>query len=282
MDFIQAIILGIVQGLTEFLPISSSGHLILIPQIAKWDYMGKAFDVALHVGTFISLLIYYRETIVKIFKDWVGTFKELKTPKVIFDNPEKRLPWLILMTVIPGGLVGVFLEDVIEKYASGPMVTSICLIVFGMVLCIAESYSKRLTIQERPTSENVNFMQALIIGLAQACALVPGMSRSGITMTAGMFLGMKKDQAANFSFLISFPIIGGAAVYSGLKLVTHPELMTTTPMIFLVGIITSAITGYFVIKFLLNFIKKDSFAVFMYYRIVLGLIIMGMFFFGKL
>lgn len=279
MEYIQAVILGIIQGLTEFLPISSSGHLMLIPALTKWTYFGKYFDVALHLGTFISLIIYYRTEVVQLLtnlKDGLLNWSKIKTDEKL------KLPWLILLTVIPGGLAGVFFEEAIEKILSSPAIAACCLIIFGILLCSAETHSANLQTEDRPSSSKVSVKEALIIGTAQAIALIPGVSRSGITMTASMFLGMKKEQAANFSFLISMPIIGGAALYSAVKMfLKSPEAISSMPL-FLTGIIAASVSGYFVIRFLLNFIKTDSFKIFMYYRIVLGLIILGMFFTGNL
>lgn len=279
MEYVHAIILGIIQGLTEFLPISSSGHLMLIPVLTKWEYLGKYFDVALHFGTFIALLIYYRHTVIKLIKNFFLSFTQLKELKT---NSELRLPWLLVASVIPGGIAGVFFEDIIEKILSSPLIASICLIVFGILLYCAELYSTRLERHDRPTSENLSLRDALLIGCSQAVALIPGVSRSGITMTASMLLGMTKEHAANFSFLMSIPIVGGAAVYSTVKMLTKSPEIFSSLSIFVVGILAAGISGYFVINFLLNYIKKDSFAIFMYYRIGLGLIILVMFLLGSI
>lgn len=282
MEYIQAIILGIVQGFTEFLPISSSGHLMLIPVLTKWQYFGKFFDVALHLGTFIALLIYYRQNVVKLIKDFIESLKHIKNYKEIADSKEYRLPWLLLISVIPGGLVGVLFDDIIEDTLSKPVIAAACLIIFGIVLSAAETYSQKKKFRTRPDSNNITLRDAIIIGCAQALALIPGVSRSGSTMTAAMFLGMKKVDAANISFLMSMPIIGGAAAYSFIKMmIKTPEVLSSIG-IFTVGIIASGISGYFVIKFLLDFLKKYSFSFFMYYRIALGLILIGLSIFGVL
>lgn len=278
METIQAAVLGIIQGLTEFLPISSSGHLILIPALTKWEYFGKHFDVALHLGTLISLLIFYRRDMAGFLKNMA---EGIAHPDKIKEDQEHRLPWLLIAGVIPAGIAGLLFDDVIETALSKPAFTASFLIIFGILLSIADTYSSRLRTTERPDSKSLSFRDAMIIGCAQAVALVPGVSRSGITMTAGMFLGMKKEEAANYSFLLSIPTIGAVVLYSGLKLLKDPLPASSIP-IFLIGIAAAGISGYFVVKFLLDFLKKYSFSLFMYYRITLGLILIGMVIFGAL
>ncbi len=271
MENLQAFILGIVQGLTEFLPISSSGHLMLIPSITGWNYFGKYFDVALHIGTFISLLIYYRTMIVELFKNFI---KGLKNIKEINKDPGLRTPWLILTAAVPGGLIGLIFGDFIEKNLNSVPIAAICLIAFGILLAMSESMSSN-----KLDMEGIDFKKAFIIGCSQAVALIPGVSRSGITMTVSMFMGMKKETAANFSFLASLPLIGGAALYTALKMIKDPSMLSSLG-IFIIGIISAGISGYFVIKFLLDYLKKGSFQIFMYYRIALGVIMLGLYFWG--
>lgn len=273
MEYIQAIILGIIQGLTEFLPISSSAHLMLVPHLTGWKYFGKYFDVAVHIGTFAALLVYYRFKVVELFKNFIKSFKNFKEIK---NDHNLQLPWLLIASAFPAGVVGVLFENIIETKLSIVWVTASILIIFGILLAISESISSG-----KLETKNIDLKTVLIIGCCQAIALIPGVSRSGITMTACMFLGMKKDESANFSFLMSLPVVGGAAIFAVLRIIKDPSIMSSL-WIFLFGIIASAISGYFVIKFLLDFLKKGSFQIFMYYRIALGLLILGMVFWGAI
>ena len=273
MEYIQAVILGIIQGLTEFLPISSSAHLMLVPHLTGWKYFGKYFDVAVHIGTFAALLVYYRVTVVELFKNFIKSFKNFKEMN---NDPNLRLPWLLIASAVPAGVIGILFEDIIESKLSIVWMTASILIIFGILLAISESLSTG-----KLETNDIDFKTALIIGCSQALALIPGVSRSGITMTACMFMGMKKEGSANFSFLMSLPVVGGAAIFAVLKIIKDPSIMSSL-WVFIFGILASAISGYFVIKFLLNFLKKGSFQIFMYYRIALGLLILGMFFWGAI
>ncbi|MDQ7823508.1 MAG: undecaprenyl-diphosphatase UppP [Candidatus Eremiobacteraeota bacterium] len=271
MNFIEAVILGIVQGLTEFLPISSSAHLLIVPKVAGWDYFGKDFDIALHLGTFIGLVYYYRTQVIDLIDNFV---KSLSSLRAIPGDPELRLPWLILISSVPAGFVGFLFGDYIEERFSGIVSIAIFLIVFGIVLGLAEARGR----QEKDV-ENLTIMDAVIVGIFQAAALLPGVSRSGITMTSGLFLGMKKDSAANYSFLISLPVIGGAACYSLFKIISHPQMVSSWPL-FITGIAAAALSGYGVIRFLLEYLKTGTFLVFTYYRIVLGILLLVLSFTG--
>ncbi|MHC9538783.1 MAG: undecaprenyl-diphosphatase UppP [Vulcanimicrobiota bacterium] len=276
MNIVQSIILGIVQGLTEFLPVSSSAHLEVIPWLLKWKYFGKEFDVALHIGTFLGILFYYRKEVVDILGSFFQSFRDMKR---INTDPKMRLPWLIIVSSLPAIVAALTLKDAIEeisdpsKTSVAILLTAICLIVFGIVLEIAEK-----TGTKQKDMEAITFKDAVITGLFQALALIPGVSRSGITMTSGLFLGQKRDSAANYSFLISLPVIGGAALYEGVKFFRDAGFQSQW-VLFLVGIIASAVSGYLVINFLLSYLKKGSFTVFVVYRIILGLALIFSYFF---
>ncbi len=276
MDIIQSLILGIVQGLTEFLPVSSSAHLEIIPWLLKWSYFGKEFDVALHIGTLLGILLYYRKEIVEILGNF---FVSLKDMKQINTDAKMRLPWLIIVSSIPAIVLALALKDTIEEISNPAetkfaiLLTAICLIVFGIILAVAERAGKK-----EKEIEAISFKDAIIIGLFQALALIPGVSRSGITMTTGLILGQKRDSAANYSFLISLPVLGGAALYEGVKFIRDASFHSKWA-IFLVGIAASAVSGYLVINFLLSYLKKGSFTVFAIYRIVLGLVLIYSYFF---
>lgn len=273
MQFIESIVLGVVQGLTEFLPISSSAHLILVPLLTGWEYFGKDFDTALHLGTFFGVLIYYRTEVLRLLKGFFASFGRIREIPV---NMEYKMPWMLILATLPAGIVGLALEDVIEsKFGAVPSIATL-LIVFGILLGFAETAGKG----QRET-ESLGWKEMLYIGIAQALALFPGVSRSGITMTAGLFLGLKKESAANVSFLMSIPVVGGAALYSFVKLLRNPSEVASWG-VFLVGILAAAVSGYAVIRFLLNYLKKGSFAPFMYYRLALGVLLLGLYFFQVL
>jgi len=258
-----AIVLGIVQGLGEFLPISSSAHLILARWFFGWDSIIKnagpnidiALDVALHVGTLVAVLIYF-------FKDWLeitisGFTQGLKTR-------EGKMFWYLVAATIPGGVAGLLLESKIEAiFRSAPLVIAAGLTAMGIILYFVDKcYLQRITF------EKITFKQAFLIGCSQALALIPGVSRSGITMTTARMMGFTREAAAKFSFLLATPIIAGAALKHAPDIIHH-----IFDPLFLVGTITSAIVGLFCISFLLKYLQKNNFAIFAIYRIVLAIII---------
>ncbi len=249
----EAVILGIVQGLTEFLPVSSSAHLILFPWFFGWQGIidSLAFDVALHTGTLMALLFYFR-------KDWI----ELLKTSVNKDG----MLWKIIIGTIPAGIAGVFLHDLIEENRNpGIIAFTLCLVSAFMILS-ERNYGK----SERTGIEKVSFGNSLFIGMAQAFALIPGVSRSGITIVAGLVKGMKREDAARFSFLLSTPAIAGASLLEARKLLHAPDVQYD---IFIAGTVVSAVTGYFAIKYLLRFLQRHSLTPFAYYRFFLAFVI---------
>jgi undecaprenyl-diphosphatase len=248
---IEAIILGIVQGLTEFLPVSSSGHLILFPWFFGWtgEVDSLAFGVALHTGTLIGLIIYFRKELI---------------PLVMGLGSGGGMMWRIVVGCIPAGLVGVFFHDGIAELRY-PLLVAFMLASVAVLMLVVE----RRFIKGR-SFDKITFKDAIIIGLAQSLALIPGTSRSGITITAGLATGINREAAARFSFLLSMPLVAGATLLEGYKL-THLEHFDHT--LFIIGIVTSAITGYLAIKFLLVFFKTYSLRVFAYYRFALASVI---------
>lgn len=255
MQIYQAIILGIVQGLTELLPISSSAHLFLIPWILKWN-IPESFDVALHFGTLLAIGIFF-------FKDWISLIKGgynqlIKKEKSV----EGKLFWYIVIATIPGGAIGFILDHFAEDILTKPIIIAIALMVMGIILYIVDKYAKSET-----DYENLNFKQTFLIGLSQALAFIPGVSRSGITMTTGRMLGVKREAAAKYSFMLSAPIVLGATIYK------FKDFVFDIP--FLLGVIASFVVGIFVIKFLLEYLKKGSFKAFAIYRLILGLIVIS-------
>lgn len=265
MSIIHAIILGIIQGLTEFLPISSSGHLILVRDVFGWNLGGpeieKTFDVALHLGTFLGIAAYFYRDIIKLFR---GFFRTVASRSLTAD-PYGKLSILILIATVPAAFAGKFGEDIIEEKLGSPLIICALLIFFALIMAWADAAGRR-----KREIGSVGVRDAIIIGVAQALALAPGTSRSGVTMTAGLFSGLKREDAARFSFLISLPAIAGAALYKGAKLASHdipPGL--SVPMI--AGTLAAAVSGLVAIFWLLRYLQNHNFRLFVAYRIVLGL-----------
>ncbi len=274
---LHAAILGIIQGLTEFLPVSSSGHLILARDLFGWHmlsnpHLNKVFDVALHAGTFVSLVIYFREDLVRLARAFA-----VSLVRGIGGDVDRRLAWLMVIGTIPGALVGVFLENLVENVLGAPKLIAVQLIVFAFVLYAADRLSRRT----RPLDQ-VSWLDGILVGAAQALALAPGVSRSGITITMGLALGLKREAAARFSFLLSIPIIGGAALYAfaGVFL-HHTGLPAGSEGMFAVGALTSAVSGYLCIKYFLNYLRTRSLNVFVVYRIAFGAALLAFYTLGR-
>ena len=265
VDFFHAVVYGIVQGITEFLPISSTAHLTLIPRFFGWSYGGMGFDVALHVGTAAAVIVFF-------WRRWVQLIKAGFTqPK----SPFGKLFWIIVVSTIPASLVGVLLNDKVASLQSDPYIIGVCLIFMGAILwAVDRSSASRVT-----DLTGINVKTGLLIGLAQCLAIIPGVSRSGITITAGRALGVNRETAAEFTFLLSLPIIAGDAGYHFLKMRTDATAAADLAAVggtgaMIVGIIVSFLVGLGVIKFLLDFLKKRSLAVFAIYRFVLGALVL--------
>lgn len=263
MSVIQAIILGIVQGLTELLPISSSAHLNIIPWVLGWTKSEEfvtafaGFDVALHFGTLLAIGIFF-------FKDWVNLIKGgfnqvVKKEK----STEGRMFWYIVLATIPGGAIGFLLDHFLGDVLTKPLIMGTALIVMGIVLYIVDKNAKADT-----KYENMSLKQTFLIGLSQALAFIPGVSRSGVTMTTGRLMGVDRESTAKYSFLLSTPIVFAATVYK-LK-----DFVFSIP--FFVGIFVSFLVGIFVIKFLLEYLKKGSFKGFAIYRVIVGIIVIAL------
>jgi undecaprenyl-diphosphatase len=259
----QAIILGVVQGLTELLPVSSSAHLNLIPMIFNWS-MPESFDVALHLGTLLAITLFF-------FKDWInlikGGYKQVVKKE---KSTEGKIFWYIVIATIPTGIISLILDKfsdyICEKFGIEMILIAIALIVMGIILYIVDKKS-----ESKVKYEDITFKQSMLISLSQAIAAAfPGVSRSGITMTVARALKIDRESAAKYSFLLSTPIIAAAVVFS----ITDFEFT----LAFFLGVLTSFLVGMFVIKFLLEYLKKGSFKVFAIYRIVLGLVITAIFF----
>ncbi len=261
----QAIVLGIVQGLTEFLPISSSGHLLLVPWLFNWHFLlenpglNKTFDVALHLGTFVAVVAYFWREIVRLIGAWVRSIARRSLA-----DPEARLAWLLIVSTIPAALVGVLFEDFITERLGRPWMIGVAMIVFAGFMYLIDHIAKL----DRDM-DDLSWFDALLIGVAQALALLPGVSRSGITMMTGLVLRLDRESAARYSFLMSIPVIGGAAAFKGLE-VARDGLPAGTATPFLAGMVAAAVSGLAAIWFVLAYLKRHNFNLFVVYRIVVG------------
>lgn len=257
MTLIEIIVLALIQGLTEFLPISSSAHLVLPSQLLGWQDQGIAFDVAVHVGTLLAVVSYFRKEVSNMFTAWVGTLKGDRT------NPDGKVAWWILLGTIPAGLTGLFGKDFIEAYARDALVIASMTIIFGLLLWWADAKAK----QVKDISQ-LGLKGALIIGVAQAVALIPGTSRSGITMTAGLMLGLDRQSAARFSFLLSIPVIALAGGYLIVKLLMSGEAIDWVAMAS--GAVVAFVAAYSCIHVFLIVLEKMGMMPFVIYRLLLG------------
>lgn len=267
MDIIQSVILGLVQGLTEFLPVSSSAHLILFPKFLDWVDPGLSFDVALHFGTLLAVVSYFWKDLMEIWDiflqqvGFVTSKKDRKDKNKTAYN--KKIVWLLVVATIPGVLAGYFLNDLAESGLRDPRIMVVTLILFGGLLYWSDKNSK----QSR-TLQKLNFKDVILIGLAQGLAIIPGTSRSGATITMGLLLGLSRTAAARFSFLMSVPIIFGAVLYK------MPDLLNEGIGIYeVVGVIISAISGYIAIAALMKFVNKVSYKIFFWYRVALAILV---------
>ena len=256
MTIIQSVILGIIQGLTEFLPVSSSAHLNLIPWLLGWENIPESFDIALHFGTLLALCIYF-------FKDWInlitaGCKKVFKKE----DSAEGRIFWYLVIATIPTGILSLVLDKLSEKYLTGMLPIAIALIVMGIILYIVDKKS-----EQNVKFEDINFKQGFLIGLSQALAAAfPGVSRSGITITVGRAFKLDRASAAKYSFLLSAPVILAAVA------VKVTDFVFNLP--FIIGVLVSFVVGLLVIRVLMKYLEKGSYKVFAIYRVILGIVIL--------
>ncbi|MFD1216290.1 undecaprenyl-diphosphate phosphatase [Microbulbifer celer] len=256
MEIFQIIILSLIQGITEFLPISSSAHLILPHQVLGWSDQGLAFDVAVHFGSLLAVVTYFRKDVWSLICDGLGGFRSGQF------SDDGRLAWLIVLATIPAGLVGLTFKGFIETHLRSSAVIATTTILFGALLWWADVRGTR-----REGLAQLTWKKALMIGAAQALALIPGTSRSGITMTAGLMLGMKREAAARFSFLMSIPVIALSALLLTLELLEAPAVDWSS---ILLGVVLSGISAYLCIHFFLQFISRIGMAPFAIYRFILG------------
>lgn len=255
MTILQAVILGLAQGLGEFLPISSSAHLVLIPWFFSWTDPGLTFDVALHIGTLVAVVLYF-------WKDWwqliIKGFSDVR-------SVQGRLFWYLVAASVPGAIGGFLLEEKAETIFRSPVLIAVMLIGMGILLYWADRRSaKNIGIN------NITFGTSILIGISQALAIIPGVSRSGITMTTGLLMGMTREGAARFSFLLSAPIILGAAVIKLPHVISNSSMITAS---FMIGMLVSCVTGIVSIGFLLRYVQTKNFLPFAWYRFLLGALV---------
>lgn len=263
MTILQSIILGIIQGLTEFIPISSSGHLVLIPNLLGWEIAPGAafvFDVMVQVATLIAVFAYFWQDIVSITKITIHDLRQ-KQPSA---HTESKLAWLLLVATIPAGLVGLIFNGTLARAFGSPLITAIFLIVTAGLLVAAEKIGQRAR-----TLPEINWGDAIWIGIAQILALFPGISRSGATITAGMAKDLDRPSAARFSFLMSIPIMLAAGIFASFKLTQIPNFADLLPT-FAAGFIAAAVTGYLSIRWLLKYLSQHSLYVFAVYCAAFG------------
>jgi len=272
MTLLQAALLALVQGLTEFLPISSSAHLALAPWLLGWKDQGLAFDIALHFGTLLAVVLYF-------FRDWMQIVAQGFGVRWGGDpelDRHPRLLWLLALATVPVGVAGLLFEDKAETVLRKPLIIGGMLIGVGIVMYIADSIGR----QKKRIGE-VSLTDALWVGAAQALAIVPGTSRSGITIAAGLFRGMDRPSAARFSFLLSTPAVFAAAVKAFYDLHKHGGIPAGMGPAFALGIAFSAIAGCLAIAMLLRYLRVNSLRIFVYYRVIFGIIVVALAFFFR-
>jgi undecaprenyl-diphosphatase len=270
MTLFQSIILGLVQGLGEFLPISSSGHLVIFPWLFNFPDPGLSFDVALHLGTLIAIVLYFWKDFIKIISASLSPSPpERGCPEGTGEggtyNYSKNILWLLVIATIPGALFGLLLEKQAETIFRNPLLIAGTLTIAGLVLYLADKYAKH-----KRNLNDITKKDAILIGLSQAFAIIPGVSRAGATITSGLFLGLDRISAAKFSFLLSAPIIFGATI------IKVPHLIKLGIGSYeIVAVATAAVSGYLAIAWLLKFVEKVSYKIFFWYRLIFAIIIVA-------
>lgn len=261
MDVIQAITLALIQGITEFLPISSSAHLILPSQLLGWPDQGLAFDIAVHVGSLLAVVIYFRKDLLQMAS---AVFAQLGSNASAVQSEQARLGWMVVVATVPTVVAGLLGHAFIEQHLRSAAVIASTTIMFGLMLGLAELRCKRTQHYAR-----IGWSIALFIGLAQVLALVPGTSRSGITMTAAVLMGLSRSDAARFSFLLSIPIIMAAGALSAMQLIETPQVYSLLQLA--IGMLVSMASAWLCISLFLQLIERIGFMPFVWYRIILGL-----------
>jgi undecaprenyl-diphosphatase len=274
MPIYQAVVLAIVQGLTEFLPVSSTAHLWLVPWILKWKDPGLTFDVALHAGTLAAVLLYFWRYWLEMVKMVLGMSDggdgaPAKAGSVTLLGENRQLFWFLVIATIPGGISGLLFERAADEQLRSPLIIGTALIVVALVMWAGERVGRRDLSLGR-----VGLVDSILVGAAQAFSVIPGVSRSGSTMAAGLFRGMNRETAARFSFLLATPLIAGACLKKGME-IHHHGLPADMRLPFLVGIIVSALVGYAVIAVLIRYLERRTFTIFVVYRVILGVVLLA-------
>ncbi len=263
MELSHIIILALIQGITEFLPISSSAHLILPSAVLGWEDQGLAFDVAVHVGSLAAVILYFYQDIWKLLSNW--TLQVLRRPH---DRVQSRLAWWVILATIPAAFFGLVLDDWIQLNLRSVLVIATTTILFGVLLAVSDRKGRRSL-----GMQDISLSHAVMIGFTQAIALIPGTSRSGITMMMGLFMGLTREAATRFSFLLSIPLIFAAGLF---KIVELMQMSATPPWgDILLGTVLSGISAYVCIRLFLGFIERIGFMPFVWYRMILGLSLFG-------
>ncbi|MCU0229595.1 MAG: undecaprenyl-diphosphatase UppP [Bryobacterales bacterium] len=266
MPLYQAVLLALIQGFTEFLPISSSAHLALCPWLLGWQDQGLTFDIALHLGTLVAVLVYFARDWFYLFLRGFGV-RSVAAPAYVNENP--HLLWHLALATLPVGIVGLLLKDVVETALRSPYSIGFMLIVVGLLIGYADRRGKR-----DKQLGSMRFVDTMTIGFAQALAVVPGTSRSGITIATALLRNLDRESAARFSFLLSTPAIGGAALKAVYDMVKEGGLEAGMAMPFAVGILVSCVTGVLVIAFFLRYLRRNTLRFFVLYRVIFGIIIL--------
>jgi undecaprenyl-diphosphatase len=267
MPLLQVVVLALIQGIAEFLPISSTAHLIVAPWLLGWNDPGLTFDVALHVGTLVAVVVYFFRTWVQVIFHGFGI--EWGDDQMLRQNP--RLLWLLVLGTIPGAVIGFLFEKQADSTLRSPILIGVMMIVLGLIMWAADRYAAH-----KKGLGAVSFTDSLVIGCAQALAIIPGVSRSGATITAGLFRNLDRVAAARFSFLLATPIIAGAAAKKFYDVLKHGGIPADMHMPFAVGIVVSGLTGLLVIAFFLRYLQHRSLNFFVYYRVVFGIIVIAL------
>ena len=260
MDLIESIILGAIQGVTEIFPISSTAHLVLLPWFMNWRDEGLPFNVALHIGSLIAIIYYFRYDWIEIIREFIrcifrGSFA---------GNPRGRMGLYLVIATIPGAIAGVLFESQASGVLRHPLYVAFSLSFFGLLLYVSDKFTGK-----SKTVEDMSLTDCVIIGVSQAFAIVPGVSRSGVTITGAMFRGFKRDEAAKFSFMMAAPLIAGAGVFES----RHLEISSVLSLPFIAGVLTSAVFAFLAIKYLLRFVRVRTYNIFVVYRLALAVVI---------
>jgi undecaprenyl-diphosphatase len=261
MDSLQIVVLAIIQGITEFLPISSSGHLILVPYFTSWPDQGLEFDLAVHIGTLTAIVAYFRRTLAAMARDWVRSVAQMR------EVGESRLAWAVLFGTIPAGIVGLAFRHDIETTLRSPFVVACTTIGYALLLLVADKYGA----QQRD-ERSIGWLDVVVIGCAQALALVPGTSRSGVTITAGLFRNLSREAAARFSFLLAVPVMTAAGLAELAGYVGNTGPIDVRALV--LGLVLSAVTGFVCIHYFLKWLTRFGMLPYVLYRLVLGAVLL--------